>query len=182
MGDSLFQRKPAGKPTSTSPYDLIQHEITHLKKGTTARHGNKPRKKMSLWLVALGACGLAWLYLMDPIEHAWYKGEAVKTYVYLHNYGVGKEADQLAGSGILAPEEVAELDQRHGSFQDYYATPKAAAQAATTIVSYMASVKLLHSGRYEQLGPVGRMRYLLFIRTGLFLPTSWDFLDPSVNE
>ena len=73
------------------------------------------------------------------------------------------------------------LNQQHGSYQDYYSTPQAAASEAVTIVNYLNSVKLLHASRYEQLDPLGRMRYLLFIRTGLFLPTSWSFLDPSVN-
>jgi len=182
MGESLFQRKTAAKPKSDSPYDLIEHEIEHLKKGTTARHGNKPRKSMSLWLVVLGACGLAWLYLQDPIEHSWYKGDAIKAYLYLHNYGAGNDASQLAGSGIFTADEVTTLDLSHGAYQDYFATPAAAAKKAQDIISYLASVKLLHAGRYEQLDPVGRMRYLLFIRTGLILPTSWAFLDPSVTD
>jgi hypothetical protein len=129
----------------------------------------------------IGACGFAWLYLMDPIEHSWYKAEAIKAYLYLHNYGAGNEATELAGSGILDAEEVTLLNQQRGSYQDYYATPQAAAKEATVIVSYLTSVKLLHAGRYEQLDPVGRMRYLLFIRTGLVLPTAWAFLDPVVS-
>ena len=43
----------------------------------------------------------------------------------------------------------------------------------------MTNVQLLHAGKYQQLDPVGRMRYLIFIRTGIVLPTQWDFLDPS---
>ena len=45
----------------------------------------------------------------------------------------------------------------------------------------MTAVHLLHAGKYEQLDPVGRMRYLLFIRTGIVLPTQWSFLNPSVE-
>ncbi len=46
----------------------------------------------------------------------------------------------------------------------------------------MANVKLLHAGKYQTLDPVGRARYLLFIKTGIFLPTEWSFLDPTVSE
>lgn len=178
MGESLFRRKTTGPPRQLSPHELIEHEITHLKKGTSSRY-HKPQKR-SLWLVVLAALGLAWLYLMDPILHAWYKGEAIRDYLYLHNYGAGNEATELAASGILSPEEIHTLDERHGLYQDYYATPKAAADDADSIISYLDSVKQLHRGRYEELDPVGRMRYLLFIRTGLVLPTRWDFLDPGV--
>ena len=181
MAHSLFQRKPHGPSAPPTPHELIEREIVHLKKKKSVRYGDNPRK-MSLWLLVVAACGLVWLYLQDPIEHAWYKGEAIKAYVYLHNYGAGKEVDELAASGILQPEEVVQLNQRHGSFQDYYSTPEAAAHDALNIVSYMASVKELHAGRYEDLDPLGRMRYALFIRTGIVLPTAWQFLDPVVNE
>jgi hypothetical protein len=119
---------------------------------------------------------------MDPFLHAWYKGEAIRTYLYLHNYGAGLLADSLTASQILSPEEVRVLNRRQGSFQDYYATPEAADHEAETIINYMTALHLLHDGKYEQLDPVGRMRYLLFIRTGIILPTEWSFLDPSVGE
>ena len=183
MAESLFHRKSPPKAGPPTPYDLIEAEVVHLKKGKgySVRYGPKPQKK-SLWLTVLGACGLAFLYLQDPMMHAWYKGDAIKAYLYLHNYGAGNEANQLAGCGILRPEEIATLNQQHGSYQDYYPTPASAAKEAMTIVSYTVSVKLLHSGRYEELDPLGRMRYLLFIRTGLVLPTQWDFLDPTVSS
>ncbi|MEI9999324.1 MAG: hypothetical protein WDO13_09220 [Verrucomicrobiota bacterium] len=133
-------------------------------------------------MLVLTFCTLAWLYLMDPVLHAWYKGEAVKTYLYLHNFGSAQQVDALVASRILSPEEVHVLDGRRGSFQDYYPSPQQANDTAQTIMDYMAEVRALHAGRYQSLDPVGRMRYLLFIRTGLVLPTSWDFLDPSVND
>jgi len=181
MGESLFQRKATDRPEPPTPYELIEPEIVHLKKGYSVRYGDRGQRKPPLWVMVLGLCGLLWLYLMDPIEHSWYKSEAVKAYLYLHNYGAGKEADQLAGSGILTPDEINLLNEQHGSYQDYYATPQAASNEALTIVNYLDSVKLLHAGRYQQLDPLGRMRYLLFIRTGLYLPTSWSALDPAVN-
>jgi hypothetical protein len=181
MASSLFQRKPGPPAEPPSPYELIEPEIVHLKKGYSIRYGAKPRKRTPLWVVFLGFCGLVWLYLQDPFLHAWYKGEAAKAYVYLHNYGAGKDAVELAASGILTPEEVSALDQRHGSFQDSYPSPQVAARQAQAIIAYLVAVRELHAGSYQELDPVGRMRYLLFIRTGLVLPRQWDFLDPTVQ-
>jgi hypothetical protein len=178
---SLFQKKPVLPAEPPSAYELIEPEIVHLKKGYSIRYGAKPRRKTPTWFVFLGFCGLVWLYLQDPVLHAWYKGEAVNAYVYLHNYGAGKDSAELAASGILTPEEVTALDQRRGSFQTYYPSPQVAARHAQDIIAYLTTVRKLHAGRYQDLDPVGRMRYLLFIRTGLVLPTRWDFLDPSVQ-
>jgi hypothetical protein len=119
---------------------------------------------------------------MDPILHAWYKGEAIRAYLYLHNYAAGPQAEELAVTQILSPEEVDTLNHRHGSFQDYYASPGAANRAAQTIINYMTALHLLHAGKYPQLDLVGKMRYFLFMRTGLIPPMAWSFLDPSVDD
>jgi hypothetical protein len=180
MEKSLFHKKTAeGSPPT--PYELIEPEIVHLKKGYSIRHG-QAKKKMSPWLVIVGACGLAWLYLMDPFLHAWYKGEAARTYLYLHNYGSEPLAESLVATQIFSTDEVNVLNHRHGSYQDYYPSPEAAKTEAETIIQYMTAVRLLHAGRYQQLDPVGRMRFALFIRTGILLPTDWDFLDPSISD
>lgn len=181
MAKSLFH-KDAPKDSSPTPYELIEPEIVHLKKGYSIRYGPHAKKTTPPWLVIIAFCGLVWLYLMDPFLHAWYKGEAIRTYLYLHNYATGPLADSLIASQILSPDEVMVLNHRQGAFQDYYASPQAANHQAEVIINYMADLHLLHSGNYETLGPVGRMRYLLFIRTGLILPTQWDFLDPSVGD
>ena len=55
-------------------------------------------------------------------------------------------------------------------------------QQANEIIQYQTNVQLLHSGKYQKLDPVARMRYLLFVRTNLLLPISWDFLDPAVSD
>jgi hypothetical protein len=182
MADSLFRRHREAKTGSTTPQELIEKEVAHLKKGTTARYGNKPRRNLSVWLAGLFVCALILLYIMDPLLHAWYKGEAVHAYVYLHNAGTGTEANELAGSGILRPEEVAQLNRSLRNYRDYYSTPQDAARTARWITSYMASVKTLHAGAYDNLNPLQRLRYELFMRTGLVPPISWDFLDPDVGS
>jgi hypothetical protein len=181
MEKSLFH-KTTREGASPTPYELIEPEIVHLKKGYSIRYGPKAKKTAPPWLVILAFCGLAWLYLMDPFFHAWYKGEAIRTYLYLHNYGTGPVAANLIATHIFSPDEVTVLNHRQGSFQDYYASPEAANRQAEVIINYMTALQLLHAGKYEQLDPVGRMRYLLFIRTGIVLPTDWSFLDPSVEE
>jgi len=119
---------------------------------------------------------------MDPVIHAWYKGEAIRTYLYLHNFGAGPELQNLVATRILSADEIGILNSRHDPVQDYYPSPKAAGAQATEITTYIHNVALLHAGKYQQLDPIGRMRFLLFIRTGLYLPTSWDFLDPSISS
>jgi hypothetical protein len=160
---------------------LIEPEIVHLKKGYSIRHGKETKRRAPPWLMVVAFLGLAWLYLMDPIMHAWYKGEAMRTYLYLHSYGSNQLASQLVASRILSPEEASLLDQRLGAFQDYYSTPADAAETAIEIINYQAGVQTLHAGKYQKLDPVGRMRFLLFIKTNLLLPISWDWLDPSVG-
>jgi hypothetical protein len=181
MEKSLFHKKKPENPSPT-PYDLIEPEVAHLKKSRSIRHGPHAKPTTPPWLLFIAICGLAWLYLMDPFFHAWYKGEAIRTYLYLHNFGAGSLTDSLVASQILSPEEVHVLNGRQGSFQNYYASPEAANREAEAIINYMTTLRLLHAGKYEHLDPVGRMRYLLFIRTGIVLPTDWSFLDPSVGE
>jgi hypothetical protein len=181
MEKSLFQ-KNAPREAPPTPYELIEPEIVHLKKGYSIRYGEKRPKRTAPWILIIGFLWLVWLYVMDPVIHAWYKGEAVRTYLYLHNYGAGPELQKLVATGLLNQDEIAVLNSRHDPVQDYYATPQAAAAQATAITTYLNNVALLHAGKYQQLDPIGRMRFLLFIRTKLYLPQSWDFLDPSVSS
>jgi hypothetical protein len=182
MANSLFHKEsPEEKPANRkSSIDLIEKEIGHLKKGRSVRHGSKVSGSPP-WLIVIALCGLAWLYLMDPFYHAWYKGEAIRAYLYLHTYGAGPEVGSLVSSQILSQGEITLLNQRSGSFRDYYKSPDAAARKSDAIVAYMNEVNLLHEGKYQPLDPVGRMRCLLFVRTGLILPREWAFLDPNVS-
>ena len=181
MEKSLFHKDTPRGPAPT-PHELIEPEIDHLKKSSSVRHGPGAKKKRSPWLIILALCGLGWLYLMDPFLHAWYKGEAIRTYLYLHSYGAGPLANDLIATRIFSTYEIEALNRRQGSFQDYYASPEAANRQAQAIINYTTALRLLHAGKYQQLDPVGRTRYLLFIRTGIVPPTEWDFLEPSMGN
>jgi hypothetical protein len=183
MEKSLFQNdSPEDKRTPT-PMELIEKEVVHLKKGSSVRHGAKGASGSKPWIAMLALLGLAWLYLMDPILHAWYKGEAIHAYLYLHSFDAGPTAANLLASHILSEEDIETLNRRNDpSVRDYYKSPDVAVQRATVIIEYMAKVKLLHEGDYKTLDPVGRMRCVLFVRSGLVLPTDWSFLDPSVGD
>jgi len=180
MAKSLFQ-KDTPEDAKPTPYDLIEHEVKHLKKGTGTRRNPKDKTRTPPWIVILAFCGLAWLYLMDPIYHAWYKGEAVRAYLYLRNFGSAEDVAGLTASQILSPEDIESLNHRSGNYRDYYTSPADAKETALTIETYMKDVHLLHEGRYQGLDPVGRMRYAIFIDLGIFLPTQWPFLDPTVG-
>jgi hypothetical protein len=181
MAKSLFQRNLPEQPPPPNPYELIGPEIEHLRQATDVRHGPKAKGRTTPWTIVLGLCVVAGLYVMDPIMRAWYKGEAIQTYLYLHNYGSTEQADHLLTAQLLSPEEVVVLNHRQGSFQDYYPSPQAAEAQAETITKYMADTRLLHAGKYQQLGPIGRLRYLLFVRWGIYLPDDWQFLDPTLG-
>ncbi len=181
MENSLFQ-KDAPVSAPPNPLKLIESEIGHLKKGSSIRHGPHAQSKKIPALIVIVLCGLVWLYVMDPVLHAWYKGDAVRTYLYLHNYGAGSRARDLVATQIFSPDEVRMLDRRTGSFQDYFTSPLEANEKADTIIKYMRGVELLHAGKYQQLDPVGRLRFFLFVRIGLIPPTAWTFLDPSVGS
>jgi hypothetical protein len=181
MSSSLFQRRPVETAGPATPHELIEKEVAHLKKGKTARYGDKPVRRASIWAFALVICALIGLYIMDPVLHAWYKSEAIHTYTYLHNFGTSEQAAELASSGILRPEEIVELDRSQLTYKEDYNTPRDALQASHTIIQYMASVRKLRDGKYEKLDFLGTLRYDLFIRNGLNTPTAWDSLDPVVN-
>jgi len=181
MGNSLFHKDSPEPPRPPTPFELIESEVSHLKRGSSTRHGPHAKTRTLPWLLVLAFCALAWLYTMDAVIHAWDKGEAIRAYLYLHNYGTGPLADRLAATGIFSREEIDVLNHRSGSFQGYYTSPDAAALKAQGIIDHMTAVQLLHDGKYEQLDRVGRVRYLLFIRPGVFVPTDWAFLDPTVT-
>jgi NADH:ubiquinone oxidoreductase subunit 5 (subunit L)/multisubunit Na+/H+ antiporter MnhA subunit len=174
---SLFGKEPP--PPEPTVFERIGPEITHLKNKTSVRDG-KGRRRMP-WTLTVLLCALLVLYVMDPFLYAWYKYEAVRTYLYLHNYDSPAATRALIETGIFTPEEVSTMNNKQGSYQDYFSSPQEARQRAASIVSYMNGVKDLHAGRYEQLHLVGKIRYTLFVSTGLVLPTYWDFLTPSVN-
>jgi hypothetical protein len=181
MAKSLFHKEARQIPAPT-PADLIGPEVAHLQKRASTRHGAAKKRAVYPWLIVLAFCVLATLYAVDPFIHAWYKGEAVRTYLYLHNYGAGPAAAQLVATQIFSRDEVQTLNHRNGSFQDYYRSPEAANRQAQAIVHYTQRVNLLRAGAYEQFGLLNQIRYFLFIRTGLGLPTDWPVLDPSVGS
>jgi hypothetical protein len=182
MGQSLFQRKTEPAKGPLTPIQLIEQEIDHLKKGTSVRHGKKTKRMAaSSWILALVLFGVALLYFLDPIEHAWYRYDAIRAYLYLHSYGAGRDANELANCGILRTEEVGQLDNMHANYQDYYDSPQAAARTAQAVVTYMTQVKELHAGHYAQLDWLEKIRYVLFVRPGLVPPKAWDSLDPGLQ-
>jgi len=179
---SLFDKnKPDGRRART-PEELIEKEVRHLRKGQSTRHHNLSPSRTATWLLVLVIGALIWLYVMDPITYAWYKGEGVRTYLYLHSFGSGKLEQQLLLSGIFSSDEIEALKHRQGgAYQDYYATPQDAERQAKTIITHMENVRLLHEGKYQQLHWIGKLRYALFIRLGIPVPTQWSFLNPTID-
>jgi hypothetical protein len=179
--ESLFSKDPTARPP-LPPYSIerIAQEIEHLRKRTSARyaHGEKPTTMRLFAAIAL--CSLLSLYFMDPFLYAFHRGDAIKAYLYLHNYGSDEKAKALVVSHILSENEATVLNGEHGAFQDYFNSPQQAEKTAESIVAYTNGLVYLNTGQYERLDPVGKLRYLLFYRTGFLPPVQWSGLNPSV--
>ncbi len=178
--ESLFGKAPAERAPLT-PHEQIASEITHLKKKTSVRHGAAARSKTAAIVTLLVICALIGLYFMDPFLYAMHKSEAIRAYLYLHNHDAGPQVDALVASRILSEDEIAALNRRQGSYLDYYSSPAEAERQAAAIVSYVQGMRALRAGRYQQLDPIGKLRFVLFIRSGLLPPTDWRALNPSVD-
>lgn len=176
---SLFSKDPE-VPPPLSNLEKIESEISHLKKKSSVRDAPGSRKAAP-WFFSLVLLLCLWIYIMDPCLHAWHKYQAIHAYLYLHNNGSDKLAQQMVATGILNELEANVLNQRQGSFQDYFSTPDGAIHTAQSVIDYMNDVRALHHGDYDKLGLVGKLRYNLFIKSNIPLPTEWDSLDPSVR-
>ena len=180
---SLFNKDSGPRPTP-GPYarERIEDEVAHLRHKKSVRYaGEKPRGTATAWTITLLIVVLLWLYFMDVPLHAYYRREAVRVYLYLHHYGSEKKAVELLGSGLFTPGEIELLNQRFGSYQNYYPGPLEGAKAADSILDYLHGSAHLQEGDYEALDWVGKLRYQLFVRFGIHPPASWGLLEPSVS-
>ena len=171
----------SGKP---APYarELIEKEIDHLKKRRGVRQAHETERAWSKILICAAVVGVLWLYAMDPFLFSYNRGDAIRVYMYLHNYGSDSQARAVAACGLLTPGEVAQLDRRTGSFQDYFNGTVAAERRAAELIAFMDQVRALHQGRYESLSIVNKLRYFLFVKTGLTPPIRWQALNSSLDK
>ena len=176
---SIFSKDPTAR-AALPPYALerIEREIAHLRNSSSVRNKAGEKLTTARMVMSIALCTLLCLYFMDPFLYAYHKGDAIRTYLYLHHYGSDQKIQVLLSTGILSNSEVDALNHREGSFQDYYSSPAQANQSADSIVNYMNGLYYLRKGQYDQLDPIGKLRYLLFFRTGLTPPTSWSGLTP----
>lgn len=177
---SLFNKDSEVKQP-LSNLDKIESEVAHLKKKNSVR--DQPgAKKVAPWIFTLIIFGFIWLYIMDPCLHAIHKGEAIRAYLYIHNYGSGALADELVASRIFTEDEVAALNRKHGSYQDYFSSPEAANSTAQSVIDYMKEVQALHNDKYNELDRINKIRYVLFIKSDIPTPTAWSSFDPSISQ
>jgi hypothetical protein len=174
----------SGTPAKPAPFarELIEKEIAHLKKGRSVRDAQEKRRGRSHLLLWSTLFVLVGLYSMDTVIFSYDRGDAIRVYLYLHNYGDDKKAAALADCGLLTPHEVRVLDQRQGSFQDYFTGTGPAEARAAQLIEFMNGVHALHENRYNDLSPLNKIRYFLFIKTGLTPPIRWDVLNSSIDK
>ncbi|HUB68347.1 MAG TPA: hypothetical protein VL981_12755 [Candidatus Methylacidiphilales bacterium] len=182
MSSSIFGKDPAKQPVP-DPFarERIEKEIEHLKKPQSTRYGANQKMSLGIFTCCLGVFILLGLFLMDPFKYAWYRGDAIEDYLYLHNYDSDQKANALVATGILSPDDATILNRRQGSFQDYFASPAAAEQKAEDIIAFMKGLSELRNGPYTELDTLGKIRYNLFCRWGLIPPSSWTILNPKVK-
>lgn len=176
---------PSNSQHSSQPQfdrSLIDKEIDHLKKRQGVRNAQEAKRGWAKMLVTAAVLGVVWLYFMDVFLFSWNRGDAIRVYLYLHNYGDDQKASALANSGLLTPYEVATLNKRQGSFQDYYNGTGPAEKKAGELIAYMDQVRALHERHYDSLSPVNKIRYGLFMETGLIPPTHWSGLNSSIDK
>lgn len=171
----------SGKQPTFAP-ELIEKEIAHLKKRKGVRNTEETKRAKWKIVVALGVVALLWLYTMDVFLFSYNRGDAIRVYLYLHNYGNNAHAQAVAACGLLTPYEVSVLNHRQGSFQDYFNGTVPADKCAADLVAYMDQVHALHDGKYDSLSTLNKVRYFLFIKTGLIPPTRWQALNSSIDQ
>jgi hypothetical protein len=183
---SLFNRD-SGPKQPLDPYsrERIKKEIGHLTHRESVRHPGKRIKvrTKNKWVTAgvILALALLGLFLLDPPMHAYYRGEAIRAYLYLHHFGSDRKATELIDTGIFRGPELELLNHRSGNFENYYSSPIVASKAADDIIRYLQGVEALRHRDYDQLDTLSKVRYWLFARWGLFMPTHWEWLDPAIN-
>jgi hypothetical protein len=180
---SIFDKDPAEKPeVPIYGRERIESEIAHLKKPKSVRDLKAEKYAYARFIVVTLVLAIIGLYVLDPILFAYHRGDAIRAYLYLHNYGSDAKAQALASTRILTADEILTLNHRTGSFQDYYPSAQAATDKADEIIAYLQNVHNLHIGKYDQLTLLNKVRFYLFVQTGIPLPTEWSALNPSVGE
>ncbi len=176
--------KSATPATKPAPFarELIEKEIEHLKKRRGVRDAHQTDRAWGKGLICCAALGLLWLYAMDPFFFSYNRGDAIRVYLYLHNYGSDAKAQAVAACGLLTPAEVNQLNHRLGSFQDYFNGTSSAEHRGAELIAFMDQVKALHDGRYESLSLLNKLRYFLFVKTGLIPPIRWQVLNSSIDS
>jgi hypothetical protein len=177
--ESIFHKAPVARAATV--YDRIGPEISHLQKGNSVRDRAEARNKKGTLIASIAILILLGLFFMDPFLFAMHKSNAIKAYIYLHNYGSNSSTQALAASHMFSADELQTMNNRHGSFQSLFTSPADAQAAADSAANFMNEAHHLRYGDYDTLDPIGKLRYMLFIRIGLHPPIIWQGLNPTLD-
>jgi hypothetical protein len=176
--ESIFSKNAAARALTV--YDQIGPEIEHLQKGEAVRDAMSG-SQAGAWAATIALCLLLGLFFMDPFLYSMHKSDAIRAYLYLHNYDSDNATNGLVSSNMFTKGEIAAMNERRGSFQSYFVSPEDAEHEAAAAVNFMNGLRTLRDGRYTELDPIGKLRYLLFVRIGVDPPEIWGTLNPSVE-
>jgi hypothetical protein len=176
---SIFTKEIEELPTS--PYDLIEPEIRHTKGKGVSRWQTSPHIAMVRLLGAFAFLILIGLYFLDPFLYSMHKSRAMRSYLYLKNYGDPAAAKALVDSGIFSEPELKILNSKIADFQAFFESPAAAQKTAKEAIVYMDNLNRLHNGHLNGANFLTHLRYDLFTRFGIIPPKEWESLNPDVE-
>ncbi len=177
---SIFT-KDTSRTRPPTNLEKIEKEISHLQGGSVRKKPGETSKRFATWVFVSVVGALLGLYFMDPFVYAMRKSNAISIYLYLNNHEAGDATKALIATHIFNKDEIAALNRRQGSYQAYFASPSDAKAAEAAVIAYMKGVNDLHGDHYDALDDLNKVRYRLFIETGLNPPKTWSMLNPSVE-
>jgi hypothetical protein len=177
MNGSIFTRELAD-PHPPGPYERIEPEVRHLASRGKSSWSVRPKYAVARLLLGATAAILVGLYVLDPFVMAVHKARAMRSYLFLSQYGNAKVVSELVESPVLTDYEVRMLKGRTGQFLDYYVNTTQAEEASRQAIAYVEGIDRLHRHDLSEADLFGKIRYHLFIRWGLIPPRQWRTLNP----
>ncbi|MEM1058424.1 MAG: hypothetical protein AAGK14_04180 [Verrucomicrobiota bacterium] len=178
--NSVFEKARQANAVELFTYEGIQNEVKN-----SARTKVKPNPLYTLvrvtGVVLFGT--LLALFFLDPFIYPIQKTKAMRSIVYLNLYGDPADVQRLAASSLLDDQDVEALMVKDGDYRAFFPGGTAEArEVGASALAYMEEVKAMHEGNVDALTIYNRIRYYLFVPTGLRPPKYWTSLNPDASD
>lgn len=176
MPKSIFAPRSDDQP-ELSNEERIENEVLHLR-----GHGkawNKRRYIAFLRTVLIWALSAAiLLFFAEPFIYAYKKEQAIRSYLYLKQYGSPAQVQLIESSPIFTDRDLRTLKTISGDFQSLFSTPKSAQETAAGVIAYSKTLDDVAQGNLTDANLFTRFRYNIFNQWGLVPPVQWRMLNP----